>query len=152
PLGTVAAIRLAEDLIRFRTDVPELCGPAADLVEARLVELGYAVERRDAEGIPSVIGWFGAPTDTPDPLLNAHPDTGPAGDGWSTEPFDPTWLEGRLYGRGAALAKGTVAAYVHGAAAAARGDGTVAVAITADEGTGGHAGPRRLLDRGLRPR
>lgn len=61
-----------------------------------------------------------------------------------------------MFGRGATLSKADVAVYTYAAAAQPRDReslGTVAVVVTADEGSGGDNGPRHLLEEfGLRPR
>lgn len=43
-------------------------------------------------------------------MLNSHLDVVPAGEGWTRNPLDPTLAEGRVYGRGSADAKGSLAA------------------------------------------
>lgn len=47
-------------------------------------------------------------------VLNSHHDTVPPGDRalWSTDPFTPVELDGRIYGRGAQDAKGCLAAMI----------------------------------------
>ena len=46
----------------------------------------------------------------PTVFLNSHLDTVPIGKGWTVEPLDVDWKEGRLYGRGSNDAKASVAA------------------------------------------
>jgi acetylornithine deacetylase/succinyl-diaminopimelate desuccinylase family protein len=43
-------------------------------------------------------------------MLNSHIDVVPAGGGWTSAPFRPTEREGRIYGRGSADAKASLAA------------------------------------------
>ena len=43
-------------------------------------------------------------------LVAAHLDVVPAGEGWTTEPFEPVVRDGRVYGRGAVDNKGQLAA------------------------------------------
>ena len=148
----------------IRTPSPNPPGEAAAAAVCAKHELrahGLDVERYDVAGadglrVPTVLGWLGPRTDRPALVLNAHVDTSPPGDGWTIDPWGADRRDGHVFGRGAVLSKGDVAAYVYAAAAARTvlpGDAaTVVVALTADEGTGGELGPRHLLEeRGLCP-
>ena len=156
------ALSYLADLIRIPTDNPPGdCSAASARVASEFDAVGLGVERYEVvppsgPRVPTVIGWLGPRTMTPDLVLNAHLDTSPQGDGWTVEPQGASRRDGRVYGRGATLSKADVAVYTYAAAAQPRhGEalGTVAVAITADEGSGGDNGPRHLLeDFGLRPK
>lgn len=99
---------------------------------------------------PNLLGYVNR-GDGPTIALNAHFDTVPA-DGWDSDPFNPVVEEGRLFGRGAADSKGRIASYTLAARALESADlipdATVVLAITADEETGGEAGPGYLTTAG----
>jgi succinyl-diaminopimelate desuccinylase len=90
--------------------------------------------------------------------FNSHMDTVPVGSirKWKHDPFGGKVLEGDLYGRGSADAKGCAAAMLMAARAIEKAGirllGQLDVAIVSDEETGGAMGTQWLLDNGvLRP-
>ncbi|PZG44816.1 dipeptidase [Spongiactinospora gelatinilytica] len=124
--GAVAAgmPQAVEDLRRL-VAIPSVAFPghpeepvyaAAALTEALLREAGLPEVRQiPVEGsFPAVYGEAPAPPGAPTVLLYAHYDVQPAGDPalWKTPPFDPTLIEGELYGRGAADDKSGVISHV----------------------------------------
>ncbi|QSI47473.1 dipeptidase [Thermobispora bispora] len=89
---------------------------AAELTENLLRSAGLPrVERIDLDGgFPAVYGEAPAPPGAPTVLLYAHYDVQPPGDPalWKTPPFEPTVIDGALYGRGAADDKSGVITHV----------------------------------------
>lgn len=156
------AVAFLQRLIQLRTDTPDGYPAAAAVVGELLDDLGFAVERHDVESpegfpVPTILGWAGPRVADPLLVLNAHLDTNPAGDGWTVPPYDGIREGGRIFGRGAVIAKSDVAAYIFGAAAACQTvpspSGSVLVAITCDEGAGGALGPGYILTQlGIAPR
>lgn len=83
---------------------------AAAWIAAWMLEMGMTrAETHEAAGrLPLVYGeWLGAGADAPTVLIYTHYDVQPAekSDGWTTEPFIPTEIEGKLYARGAVDSK-----------------------------------------------
>jgi len=89
-------------------------------------------------------------TGRPRVFIPVHFDTVPAGEGWTTDPFEPVVKNGRLYGRGAMDNKGPMAAMMLVArylkAREAKLKGQLVLAGVADEEAGSRLGVQYLLD------
>ncbi|SNS46090.1 Acetylornithine deacetylase/Succinyl-diaminopimelate desuccinylase [Micrococcales bacterium KH10] len=118
-----------EELVR----IPSVSAPSFDQATletsanrvAELLEpLGFDTVRvvRSNSSRPAVLAHRPAPPGAPTVLLYAHHDVQPPGerDAWNTDPFEPTRVDERLYGRGAADDKAGI--MVHIAALRALGD------------------------------
>ncbi len=123
-------------LLKELVAIPSVSGEEADA----LAHLAGALK---AEGLaPTVSGrnlWAAAGSGRPTLLFASHVDTVPPSEAWTRDPFRPVEQDGRLYGLGSGDDKASVAAMAAAAAAlAAEGfPGTVVLAATCDEETGG---------------
>lgn len=82
--------------------------------------------------------------------VNSHGDVVPPGSGWSVDPYSGAIIEGKLYGRGAAVSKSDIASYTFAVLALRKVSeklrGKISLAFTFDEETGGTLGPKWLLE------
>ena len=136
-------LQLAEALIARRSVTPEDAG-CLDLIEARLQACGFDCTRLDAGADTARVAnlWAikrGSAAGARLLVLAGHTDvvqTGPLA-AWHSDPFVPTHRDGRLYGRGAADMKTSVAAMVVAAegfvAAHPAHAGSLAFLLTSDE-------------------
>jgi len=136
-------LRLVEQLIACRSVTPEDGGCQA-LIAERLKPLGFeceTIESGPAEFRVTNLWALKRGIDASAPLLafGGHTDVVPTGPlaQWRSDPFVPTHRDGRLYGRGAADMKSSLAAMVVAAeefaAAHPRHRGSVAFLLTSDE-------------------
>ena len=131
-----ATLRLARDLIARRSVTPEDGGCQGILAE-RLAQVGFALEpvrRRDVSNL-----WARRGTAHPLVCFVGHTDVVPTGpiEKWDSDPFVPTERDGKLFGRGAADMKTSIAAFVVAVeqfvARYPSPKGSIALLITSDE-------------------
>ncbi|WP_091724335.1 succinyl-diaminopimelate desuccinylase [Mitsuaria sp. PDC51] len=136
-------LALLEQLIARASVTPRDAG-CLELIGARLEAAGFALERMDSGPDDFRVSnlWAvrrGAAAEAPVLVFAGHTDVVPTGDlaKWSSDPFVPTVRDGRLYGRGAADMKTSLAAMVVAAetfvAAHPEHRGSVAFLLTSDE-------------------
>ncbi|MDN5850938.1 MAG: succinyl-diaminopimelate desuccinylase [Nitrococcus sp.] len=145
-----ATIELTCELIRRRSLSPHDADCQAVLA-ARLEMLGFRCEHLSFGRVENLWARYG--NDQPLLAFVGHTDvvpSGPAAD-WSTPPFEPSLREGRLYGRGAADMKGSLAAFItacerflgHHPGAL---QGSIALLITSDEEGDAIDGTARVVE------
>ena len=117
-------------------------------VEEELVKAAGMIQ------VSNVVGFstFGN-GEGPEITLTAHGDVVPPGLGWTQDPYGGNIVDGKLYGRGAAVSKSDIASYTFAALALrqfqSKLQGKISFAFTFDEETGGEVGPKWLLERKL---
>lgn len=133
------------ELLAKLVAIPSLSGQesaAADFVQGWLDSAGLG-PRRWGNNLICEIG-----DGRPRLLVNSHIDTVPPSSGWSADPFAPRIEAGQLIGLGANDAKGCSVALMLAArewASGGTGPGTLVLAITAEEETGGPGGITSIL-------
>jgi succinyl-diaminopimelate desuccinylase len=132
----INTLELAQRLISRRSVSPDDAG-CLDIVTAILDPLGFNFERIGANGVDNL--WARRGTQAPLTCFAGHTDVVPAGPlgHWTSDPFTPTIRDGRLYGRGAADMKSSIAAFVAAIAAFVKRypdhPGSLALLFTSDE-------------------
>lgn len=137
-----AALELAEALIARRSVTPDDGGCQA-LIASRLQLLGFEahhITRGPAQAqVHNLYIVHRGARPGPTLVMAGHTDVVPTGplEHWTSDPFVPTHRDGRLYGRGAADMKSSVAAMVVAAEGFVRAQpqhaGAVALLLTSDE-------------------
>jgi len=129
-------LALAEQLIARPSVTPDDKGCQQLLIE-RLAPLGFACETIASNGVTNL--WARHGTAQPLVVFAGHTDvvpTGPAAN-WSSAPFTPTRRDGKLYGRGAADMKTSIAAMTIAAEEFVKAhpdhNGSIGFLITSDE-------------------
>jgi succinyl-diaminopimelate desuccinylase len=129
-------LALAQTLIACRSPTPDDGGCQEIMIE-RLQKLGFRIERMRHGAVDNL--WARRGTAAPLLCFAGHTDVVPTGplEKWDSDPFTPTIRDGKLYGRGAADMKASLAAFVTAIEAfvAAHRDhgGSIGLLITSDE-------------------
>jgi succinyl-diaminopimelate desuccinylase len=139
---TSAALRLTEQLISRRSVTPEDGGCQAILRE-RLEPLGFTCETIESGPgdfrVTNLWARRPGPPGSKTIVFAGHTDVVPTGplENWTSDPFTPSHRDGKLYGRGAADMKTSVAAFTVAAeefvATQPQAPLSIALLITSDE-------------------
>jgi len=133
---TAATLQLARELIARRSVTPE-DGGCQQLLAERLARLGFAIEPVRRGEVTNL--WARRGTTRPLLCFVGHTDVVPTGplDKWTSDPFVPTERDGKLFGRGAADMKTSIAAFVvaveHFVKKHPTHTGSIALLVTSDE-------------------
>jgi len=157
-------VRLLQELVRVPTDTPPGNNtPHALRTQALLKDLGFDAQAHEVpaatvreHGLQSITNLvvrrrYGSGGRVV--ALNAHGDVVPPGEGWTHDPYGGEVVDGRLYGRAAAVSKCDFTTFTFAVRAlealGAPLAGGVDLLFTYDEEFGGELGPAWLLERGL---
>lgn len=157
-------VRLLQELVRVPTDTPpgnntphalrtQALLRAFDF-DARAHEVPAATVREHGlESITNLVVQRRYGSGGRVVALNAHGDVVPPGEGWSRDPYGGEVVDGKLYGRAAAVSKCDFTTFTFATRAlealGAPLAGGVDLLFTYDEEFGGELGPQWLLERGL---
>ncbi len=145
-----SARELARQLIARRSVTPEDAG-CQELLAVRLADAGFRCESLRFGEVSNL--WARRGSGPPLVCFAGHTDVVPAGplERWQSDPFAPLERDGRLYGRGAADMKSSIAAFTVAAEAFAQErpahSGSIALLITSDEEGPSVDGTVRVVER-----
>ena len=157
-------VRFLQALVQVPTDTPPgNNAPHAERTAELLHGFGFEAEKHvvpqwalDEYGLESITNLivrrpYGAGGRSI--ALNAHGDVVPPGEGWTHPPYGAEVVDGKLYGRAAAVSKSDFATYTFAVRAleslTAKLSGSVELHFTYDEEFGGELGPGWLLQNKL---
>lgn len=132
-------LHLLKQLIGCPSVTPDEAG-CFDVIAPRLRSAGMVVEILRYPDATNLWAYRG---EGPYFTINGHVDVVPAGQGWTTHPFEAEERDGLLIGRGACDMKASVAATV---VAIEQTTAPVALLLTSDEEGPSHDGTSRALD------
>jgi len=130
------ALELAKELIARKSLTPE-DGGCQEFIATRLERAGFRCEPMRFGEVANL--WARRGSSSPVVCFAGHTDvvpTGPLGE-WHSDPFVPTIRDGKLYGRGAADMKSSIAAFVVAVETFVKErpghSGSIALLLTSDE-------------------
>ena len=143
------SLELAKELISRPSVTPDDQN-CQQLLAERLQKIGFAVEELHFGDTKNI--WLRRGTQAPVFCFAGHTDVVPTGpvEKWDSSPFEPTEREGRLYGRGAADMKTSIACFVTACerfvAEYPDHQGSIALLITSDEEGDALDGTTKVVD------
>ena len=157
-------VRFLQELVRVPTDTPpgnnetnaqrthELLAAMGLQAQAHPVPEAL-VREHGMQSITNLVVQRRYASPGPVVALNAHGDVVPPGEGWTHDPYGGEIVDGKLYGRAAAVSKSDFSTFVFATraleAAGLKLGGGIDLLFTYDEEFGGELGPKWLLDQGL---
>lgn len=143
-------LTLAQELIARRSFTPSDAG-CQDILIQRLEKMDFRIEKIRCGEVDNL--WARRGSTGPLICFAGHTDVVPTGplEKWESDPFTPEIRDGRLYGRGAADMKGSLAAFVTAIEAFVAEHpshrGSIALLVTSDEEGIAIDGTAKVVDR-----
>jgi succinyl-diaminopimelate desuccinylase len=150
PAPEAGVLALAQELIARKSVTPE-DGGCQELIAERLRRRGFTCEPMKFGAVTNL--WARRGSAQPVVCFAGHTDVVPPGPlaDWHSDPFAPTIRDGRLYGRGAADMKSSIAAFVVAAETFLQErpahSGSIALLVTSDEEGPSVDGTARVVER-----
>jgi succinyl-diaminopimelate desuccinylase len=148
-MADARVLEFTRELIALPSVTPADAG-CMESIAARLAPLGFVCQRLDRNGIVNL--WARRSTQSPLICFAGHTDVVPPGpaEQWTSAPFTPSERDGKLYGRGAADMKSSLAAFVVALedfiAAHPDHPGSLALLLTSDEEGDAIDGTARVVE------
>lgn len=148
-MNETQSLDLAKQLIARPSVTPDDQDCQALLAE-RLQKIGFSAEEMNFGDTKNI--WLRKGRSAPLLCFAGHTDVVPTGplEKWDSPPFEPTERDGRLYGRGAADMKTSIACFVTAVerfvAENPNHAGSIALLITSDEEGDAHDGTTKVVD------
>ncbi len=122
-------IKLFEKLISFKSITPSDSG-AFEFIKSYLSD--FEAIQIDKEGIKNLFLYkkFGEGVHL---SFAGHIDVVPAGENWNSDPFEATFKDGYIYGRGSQDMKSGVASFIEAIKESKTFNGTLSIILTSDE-------------------
>lgn len=135
-------ISLFEKLLCFKSITP-LDDGSLDFIEAYME--GFEATRVDIEDVKNLflVKKFGEGKHL---CFAGHVDVVPAGDGWTSDPFEPTRVGDEIIARGTQDMKSGVAAFLNACCEAKDFKGTLSILLTSDEEGDAKNGTLKVLE------
>ncbi|MBL78707.1 MAG: succinyl-diaminopimelate desuccinylase [Nitrosomonadaceae bacterium] len=130
------SLSLTKQLISCRSLTPDDSG-CQDILINRLEKIGFKIDYFQSNGVKNI--WARRGTSAPILCFAGHTDVVPTGplEHWESDPFIPTIRDGKLFGRGAADMKSSLAAFITAIESFLYlypdHNGSIALLITSDE-------------------
>ena len=148
-MSETATLALTKQLIAEASVTPDDKNCQAILAE-RLQKIGFTIEAMNFNDTQNI--WARRGNSAPLLCFAGHTDVVPSGpeEKWTSPPFDPTERDGKLYGRGTADMKTSIAAFVTACerlvAEHPDHSGSIALLITSDEEGDAYDGTTKVVD------
>ncbi|MCD8339738.1 MAG: succinyl-diaminopimelate desuccinylase [Burkholderiales bacterium] len=154
-MDLLPVLELTKELVSRKSITPNDSG-CQHIIQSRLDLIGFKWQYLNRNATSNL--WITHGNSSPVLVFGGHTDVVPPGEGWKTDPFTPTQVDGTLVGRGTQDMKTSVAAFTEAAIRFVKDNpnhpGTIALLLTSDEEGDGLDGMKMVVEilqnRGLK--